>query len=350
MTNLTLQEIANRAGVSLSTVSRVINDHPNVSDKVRNRVMKIIEETGYQPHAAARSLASQRSRVIGLVIPRSVHTFFTDPYFSRLTQGVAQACNLHDYTLSLFLFHTVDDDRKLFPRVSRKGFLDGVIVQATPEGDAFIPQLSKGNIPFIVAGRPHWTEGVSYMDVDNVNGAYTAVAHLIHLGHRRIATITGPLSTSVAKDREVGYRKAMSDRGFSVNGDLIVESDFTENGGYNAAKRLLRQKPDAIFVASDTMTLGAMRALREAGLSIPRDIAIVGYDDLPPARYANPPLTTIRQPILRFGIKAVEALLDIIKNGNTPNRRIIFETELVIRASCGSLMSTGWQSEGGDYG
>ncbi|MCJ7626448.1 MAG: LacI family transcriptional regulator [Anaerolineaceae bacterium] len=340
MTNLTLQEIANQAGVSLSTVSRVINNHPNVSDKVRNRVLKIIEETGYQPNAAARSLASQRSRVIGLVIPRSVHTFFTDPYFSRLTQGVAQACNLRDYTLSLFLFHTLDDDRKLFPRVSGKGFLDGVILQATP-GDTFVQQLSQGNIPFIVIGRPHLTEGVSYLDVDNINGAYTAVAHLIHLGHRRIATITGPLSTSVGKDREQGYHKAMSDRGFSVNGELIVESDFTENGGYNAAKHLLRQKPDAIFVASDTLTLGAMRALREAGLSIPRDIAIVGYDDLPPARYTNPPLTTIRQPILRFGIKAVETLLDIIKNGNTPNRRIIFETELVIRASCGSLMSTG---------
>ena len=179
MTTLGLEEIARLAGVSRSTVSRVVNDHPSVRPAVRERVQRIIAETGFQPNAAARSLASQRSYMLGLVIPRTVHTVFTDPYFPRLTQGVAQACNDHDYTLSLFI---ESDDIKLYPRLSRTGLMDGVVVQASAADDGLIPRLVANGLPMVVAGRPSQREGVSFVDVDNVKGSCTAVAHLVGLG------------------------------------------------------------------------------------------------------------------------------------------------------------------------
>lgn len=336
MVSLTLEDIAKKAGVSRSTVSRVINDKPNVRPEVRQRVLNIIRETGYQPHAAARSLASHRSRLIGLVIPRSVHTVFTDPYFPRLTLGIAQACNQYDYTLSLFLLHTQDEEQKLYPRIARKGLLDGVIVQVGQMGDELICKMAQAEIPFVVAGRPVDVPEASYVDVDNVAGSYNAVSHLIHLGYARIATITGPLTTTTGLDRFEGYRNAMSRRGLAVNDHLVAEGDFTETGAYYAAQRLIEHQPDAIFVASDAMAHGTLRALRDANLAVPDDIAIVSFDDLPPAVTADPPLTTVRQPIRRMGLKLVETLLDIIENGYLPPRRIVFDTELVIRGSCGS--------------
>jgi LacI family transcriptional regulator len=338
--HLTLEDIADKAGVSRSTVSRVINNKPNVRAEVRQRVLQIIEETGYEPHAAARSLASHRSRLIGLVIPRTVHTVFTDPYFPRLTMGIAQACNQYDYTLSLFLLHTEDEERKLFPRIARPGLLDGAIVQVGQMSDELICRFAATDLPFVVAGRPVNTPEASYVDVDNVSGSFNAVSHLIHLGHSRIGTITGPLDTTAGQDRYEGYRRALQRRGLALNENLIAEGDYTETGAYYAMQRLLAQKPDAVFTASDAMALGALRAIREANLSVPEDIAVVSFDDLPPATTVNPPLTTVRQPVRRMGLKLMETLLDIIENGSHPPRRIVFDTELIIRGSCGSKSNT----------
>lgn len=329
---LNLVEIARRAGVSRSTVSRVVNEHPNVRPEVRERVKQIIAETGYHPNAAARSLASQRAYMIGLVIPRTVHTVFTDTYFPRLTQGVAQACNEHDYTLTLFIEH---DEAKLFPRISRGGLIDGLVVQASTVDDQLIPKLLAARIPLVVAGRPDQVEGVSYVDVDNVMGAYQATAHLARLGHRRIATISGPLNTNAGADRLQGYSKALEAHGLALEAALQAESDFTEMGGYQAARGLLAERPTALFAASDVMARGALRAMQEAGLSAPADVAVAGYDDLPPATMGSPLLTTVRQPIRRLGMRAVEMLLDMLANGVEPARRVVFEAELVVRESCG---------------
>lgn len=338
---LTLEDIARLAGVSRSTVSRVINDHPSVSEPVRQRVWEIVNETGYRPHPAARSLASRRSSVIGLVLPRRVHTFFTDPYFPSLTEGVAQACNKHNHMLSLFLFYTEEDERKLFPLISRPGLLDGIIIQSTHAADEMFMQLSQSAIPSIVAGRPMTVSDFSYVDVDNVAGAYTAVRHLVHLGRQRIGTITGPMNTTVGLDRLEGYRRALSESRLPFDEMLCAEGDLSEDGGYYCAQRLLLQEPDALFVASDIMAVGALRAIREAGRAVPDDVAVVGFDDLPPATRSSPPLTTIRQPIRRLGMELVENLLDIIQNGTHPPRRVVFGTELVVRESCGAARALG---------
>jgi LacI family transcriptional regulator len=338
MAGLTLEDIARQVGVSRSTVSRVVNGHPNVREDVRKRVLEVIEDTGYHPNAAARTLASQRSQMIGLVLPRTVDSFFTDPYFPQFTQGIAQACNQSDYTLGLFLAGTREDEEKLFPRVSRRGFLDGVLVQSGHGhiGERLTERLIQFDMPMVIVGRPAEPNGVSFIDVDNAEAAYSAVSHLSRLGYQRIATITGPATSTVGIDRKQGYLRALAERGRALEDRLVTEGDFTEAGGYFAMQRLLPASPDAVFAASDIMAIGAMRAIREARLRIPDDIAVVGFDDIPLAALSDPQLTTVRQHVYQFGISAVELLTDLIENGLTPRRRVIMATELVIRESCGA--------------
>jgi LacI family transcriptional regulator len=216
--------------------------------------------------------------------------------------------------------------------------LDGVLIQTGQIGDQLIDRFLTFNLPVVVLGKPLLAADVSFIDVDNISGAYNAVSHLIRLGYQRIGTITGIRDSAATEDRIEGYKNALIERGRNIEQSLIAEGDFTEVGGYFAMQQLLPAKPDAIFAASDLMAIGAMRAAREAGLIIPEDVAFVGFDDVPIAKYADPHLTTIRQPIVKFGINSVEILIDLIESGVKPSRRIIMDTELIIRDSCGASM------------
>ncbi len=337
----TLEQVAKLAGVSRSTVSRVINNHPHVRPEVRERVWRVIREIGYQPNAAARSLATRRTQIIGIIIPETVTKLFTDPFFPLLLRGATEACNAREYQLMLSLFTARVDREELYRRILRGRYLDGVIIASASISDPLIPSLLRDGIPFVSVGR-YPDERVSYVDVDNVGGARMAVEHLIRLGHRRIATITGPLDMLVSRDRLEGYRQALEANGIPVDESLIIESDFTEAGGMLSMQRLLPASPTAVFVASDMMAIGAMRALRQAGLRVPDDVAIVGFDDIPLASSIEPPLTTIRQPIERLGTIAVEVLLSLLEKPpeeRQPAQRIILPTELVIRTSCGAAQA-----------
>jgi len=183
---LTIRQIAKLAGVSRSTASRVLNNHPNVSPELREQVQAVIAETGYRPDPIARSLSSRRSHIIGLVIPLAIRSLFEDPFFPRLMQGISEGCNSHDYTLSLFLFHSEEEERKLNDRISHSRLVDGFVVTATRTGDPLIPQLLANQIPFVVHGR-HEDQRVSFIEVDNEAGAHAAVSHLVRQGRRRIA-------------------------------------------------------------------------------------------------------------------------------------------------------------------
>ncbi len=334
---LTLEEVAKRAGVSRSTVSRVMNNHPHVDPETRAKVLSIAQSLDYHPNLAARGLAAGRTRILGLVIPMGVSVLFTDPYFPLLIQGISSACNAHDYSVMLWLAEP-EYERRMISQVLRGGLIDGVIIASALMDDAMIEAVIQGGLPFIMNGRHPTKERVNYVDVDNVASAREMVAHLLRLGYRRVATITGPSNMIGGADRLQGYLLALRERGIAPDPDLIVEGDFTEASGYAGMRRLLPLAPQAVFAASDSLAMGALRALREVGKRVPDDVALAGFDDMPFAARTDPPLTTVRQPILRAGTVAVETLIDLITHPDSSPRHIILPTELVIRASCGSAL------------
>ncbi|MRR32875.1 LacI family transcriptional regulator, partial [bacterium] len=218
------------------------------------------------------------------------------------------------------------------------GLVDGAVIASILINDPIIQSLNASKMPFVLIGR-HPTMDVNYLDVDNQQAGRKATMHLVRLGYKRIGTITGSQNHVAGYDRYLGYLKAIEDSGHPVRNELVAEGDFSEQGGYDAMLRLLKYKPDAVFVASDMMAFGAMRALREAKLRIPEDVAIVGFDDIPTAAKAEPPLTTVRQNISQMGGKAVDLLIEIIESGMRPTHKVFMDTELVVRESCGASIS-----------
>jgi LacI family transcriptional regulator len=334
----TLEEVARLAGVSRSTASRVINDQPSVRAETRERVWQAIRECGYQPNVVARSLVTNRTQIISMVIPEAVTTLFTDPFFPLLLRGATEACNAHHYQLTLSLFTASTDPQEMYQRVLRNGYLDGVIVASASFDDPLIPNLLRDRVPFVSIG---WypDERVHYVDVDNNSGAQMAVEHLIRLGRRRIAIIAGPPNMVAGRNRLSGYHQALEAHGIPVEEDLIAYGDFTEGGGLSAMQRLFPASPSAVFAANDMMAIGALKALRGAGMRVPQDVALVGFDDIPIASAIEPALTTLRQPIDRLGSLAVEMLLNLLAEPSKDMtiHRMTLPVELVIRASCGSV-------------
>jgi LacI family transcriptional regulator len=330
---LTLDKIAELAGVSRSTVSRVINGDTRVKETTRRRVQEVITSLNFQPNIAARSLAAGRTGIIGLVIPAGVATLFTDPYFPQMIQGVSAACNVNDHSVMLWVAEPAYEVRTI-RQILHSGLLDGVIVSSMLIDDPIVHSLYNSKMPFIMIGRhPHLE--VNYLDVDNYSGGLEATSYLIACGYQRIATITGPQNMIAGLDRYRGYCQALQSYGFSLIEDLIIEGDFTEGGGYAGMLKLLAFQPDAVFIASDIMATGALRALRENSLRVPDDIAIIGFDDSPLAPRAEPPLTTMHQSPYEMGYKTMEALLEIVRNPGQKTRQIILEPKLVIRESSG---------------
>lgn len=331
---LTLEDIARLSGVSRSTVSRVINADVNVKEETRQKVLEVIQSFNFQPNLAARGLATGRTNVIGVVIPAGVSVIFTDPYFPQFLQGVSAACNTRNYSVMLWLAEP-EYERRMISRILHNGLVDGVVVAKTLMNDPIVNSLAESKMPFILIGR-HPTMDVNCLDVDNLQAGRKATLHLLRLGYKRVATITGSQDQVVGYDRYQGYLKALQDYGQPISPELVAEGDFTDEGGYKAMTRLLPQKPDAIFAASDMMAYGAMRALREANLRIPEDVAIVGFDDIPASSKTVPPLTTVRQPVLQMGSQAVDVLIDLIDGKANSPRQVIMDTELVVRESCGA--------------
>ncbi len=335
MTKVNLEEIGRRAGVSRSTVSRVVNGSPNVSPEVKERVEAVIAETGYQPHAAARSLASNRTGVFGLVIPRSAETLFDDPYFGRLILGVTAATNARKATLALFLFDQASDEDSIVPRVVNPGLVDGVIITATQMGDPLLEHLQRTGMPYVVVGRPEDTQSMYSVDADNRGGAHMAARHLAELGRSRLGLITPPSNSTAGLDRRRGFLEGMSEVGLDIDG-RIAEGDWTEESGRRAMETLLESSPDAVFVGSDRMAVGALRAISDAGLSCPDDIAIVGFDGLLSPDQTNPRLTSVAQPVTEVGERAARLLAEIVDGAVTTPEHVVFPTHIVVRESCGA--------------
>jgi LacI family transcriptional regulator len=337
MASLTIEQIAVLAQISRSTVSRVLNNHPNVRPAVRERVLRVVSEQGYAPHAAARSLARRRTNVIGLIMPRRAEVSLSDPFFGLVMQTIIEASARFGYFVTLSKV-TADIEQDFPRRVLYGQHFDGVITFATDPNDPLLPLLKQSKTPLVVLGSHPQFADITSVDVQQREGAYHAVNHLLSLGHRRIAMITGLLHDPAAVGRRDGYAQALEAAGLPVAPELIVEGDWTPQRGYTAMQHLLGlpQRPSAVFVANDMMAVGAIRAINEAGLTVPHDVALVSFDDLPVASYANPPLTTIRAPIADGGATAVKLLVDQLEQRDTSVTHVRLPTKLIIRASCGA--------------
>jgi len=328
---VTLEEVAQRAKVSRATASRVVNGDPRVGEPVRVAVESAVRDLRYVPNRAARSLVTRRSDSVAVVIPEPTTQLFGDPFFPRVLRGISESLGREGMQLVLLMPQAPSDEVRV-ERYLEAGHVDGVLLISLHGADPLPAGLRRHGVPFVVGGRPP-EAGFTYVDVDNRGGAATAVGHLLDIGRRRVATIAGPQDMAVGADRLAGYRERLSRE---RRDDTLVEvADFTHDGGRSAMERLLARDSsiDAVFAASDLMAIGAMAALRAAGRSVPHDVAVVGFDDAPMAATSDPPLTSIRQPIEEMGREMARLLIDGIRVPDRPPRRVILDTQLVVRHS-----------------
>lgn len=334
-----LEDIARLAGVSKSTVSRVVNNHPNVSARTRTRVMRVITEQQFRPNSAARALVTQHTRVLSVVIPQPYGEAFNDPFFLIILQSIARAAAEADYAIMLWIGGVEHQEDRFGERILSNAFFDGILIMSADDRDPILQKLSRAGFPFAQIGPPQF-EGANYVDVNNRRGAYEAGKHLASLGYRHIGLIAGPLDKGEARARLIGCLDGLAECGVSPLPEWISEGNFDEPSGYRAMKRLLRYDLQAVFISNDSMAAGALRALDEAGIGVPDQMAVVGFDDMPFAATTRPPLTTVRQPIPEMGEAAVRMLIALVEGAPAEPRQVILPTHLVIRESCGASRMT----------
>jgi DNA-binding LacI/PurR family transcriptional regulator len=326
----TLDEVAERAGVSRSAASRVLNNAPHVSPAKREAVQRAIRELDYVPNTTARALATRQRGVVALVISGESPSIFADPFFAKVIVGASAALEEADLHLMLCLAAS-DRSRQRLAELLRARGVDGVMLMAVRENDHVLRIVREAEIPVVFGGRPAGSEPPWYVDVDNVGGARQATEHLLARGRRRVGMICGPPDTQVSRARHRGYREAVILAGLEP---FLPEcGDFTEPSGAAAMTALLKRHPDVdgVFAANDNMAAGALRTLRGAGRAVPRDVAVVGFDDLDVAQIAEPSLTTVHQPIQALGSETARMLVGLIA-GEEPNS-LILPTHLVARSS-----------------
>lgn len=330
----TLEEVAELAGVSRATVSRVINDSPKVSAEAREAVHKAVEKLRYVPNRLARSLVTRRTDTIALILTEPNTQVFSDPFFASIVRGVSAALDGTDLNLVLLTARNADEQEKV-GRFVRQGHVDGVILMSLHTEDLLPDILGSAGVPMVLSGRPLDGREAAYVDADNAGGAALATRHLIEQGRRRIATITGPLDMVAGADRFAGYRAALAEAGLEPRPELIAHGDFTETGGTRAMETLLERLPDldAVFVGSDPMAVGALRALKASGKRVPEDVAVVGFDDAAVAATTEPPLTTVAQPLGEMTRLMTELLLRQIEGEAVAEETRVCSTRLVRRAS-----------------
>lgn len=326
----TIRDVAAAAGVSRGTVSRVLNGAHWVSPEALVAVNEAIRTTGYTANEHARSLATGRSNSIAFLLTEPQHLLFEDPTFSILLRGAAQALAKREIPLLLMVASTPDERRRITAYVAA-GHVDGVLLISSHARSPMVAALLRNGVPTVACGAPlGFEQQVGYVAADDAGGAGEMVRHLAATGRRRIATITGPLDTPGGRDRLAGYRQAL---GAGFDATLVAPGDYTRAGGQRAMADLLARRPDldAVFAASDLMASGALVALRDAGRSVPGDVAVGGFDDSGLAAALDPALTTVRQPFERISTEMVRLLLEVIDGEQSA--AITLPTTLVRRAS-----------------
>lgn len=336
--NVTLKQVADSLGVSVMTVSRAVNDKPNVQEKTRKVILERAKEMGYTPNHVAKSLVSSKTYTIGVIIPEISHAFFPE-----VVRGIEEVTNTLDY--QLFLANTAENFKREIKAIDsfRSKRVDGVLVSSSQQEDdySYYEQVIRSGLPMVFFDRFVEDIGASCVGVDDESASRRVTEHLISHGYTKIAHLSGPAKVTSGKKRLRGYKQAMKKHGLEVLDEWVVESGFREKGGYAAMMQLLElpaeQRPRAVVAINDPAAFGAIEAIQDAGLSVPHDVAVVGFSDDIRSSLISTPLTTMHEPAYEIGKKAAEKLIKTIENKEEPIENIEIVASLKVRSSCGCM-------------
>lgn len=337
---ISIRDVAAEAGVSVSTVSRVIRKYDNVTEETDRVVNAAIKKLNYIPNAAASRLGSGSLENIGVVFTRSADKAFQNPFFSEMLMGIGHIIEEHGYNMQLMMYNDVSQEREKVMAALASGMIQGVILLSTRNYDLLIQDLANSDYPFVVSGRISGIKSdrqIYSVNTDNRNDSFEMVEHLVKLGHKKIAIINGPHEYVVNRDRYDGYRRALLSNGIDFDEDLEINGGFTLDDAKQAVINKLNEHKDitAIFAKDDLKAIAAIQGIREMGLRCPEDIAIVGYNDYEIAKIAVPSLTTMRVPIYDLGLEAAKMLMQLFKEEDIAEPTKLLPTKMIIRDSCG---------------
>lgn len=331
---VTIIDVAKEANVSFATVSRVVNGKGYVSPQTRDRVMTAMTRTGYVVNRQARGLAGGRYQVVGLLVPD-----LDTSYIGEILRGIDEELAANSYDLMLYTTHRRKTRESIFVGSLTQGMTDGLLMILPTDPGSYIESIKRRAFPYVMIDHGGMDDKGPSVGATNFQGAFDATCYLIELGHRRIGFITGNQEMGCAVDRLAGYRHALARAGIEHDPTIVKEGDFHEPLAYQRAIELVTMegRPTAIFASNDLTAFGVIDAARDAGLKVPEDLSVIGFDDIPGASYSNPPLTTVRQPLLEMGRLATRMLFERIADPKLDVRRIEMPTELKIRATCRSI-------------
>jgi LacI family transcriptional regulator len=330
---ITIKDVARNSGVSIKTVSRVVNNQAEVSPETRQKVQQTISQLGYQPNMTARNLVIGQSNTVGVIIPNSADYVFLHPFFNEVLRGIAEVLSENHFNLLLHLAH----DDAPYARLYSQRKVDGLILMSIPIGDPNIQGLEESGAPCVCTCRISETNNsTNWVDADFAGGVEQAMEHLISLGHRRIALLAGTMNLVSVRLRVLGYQNALRKHGLPVEDGYILDGEFTSESGHVLAAKAMKHPnpPSALICGDDMMAFGAIQALKELGYGVPEDVSVIGFDDISLARFSSPPLTTIRQDTYQKGRMAAESLLAFMRDKhNAPPQQILLDTFLITRNS-----------------
>lgn len=332
MENITIRDVAKKAGVSASTVSRVMREAPNVRRKTKRRVLRVARKMGYSRDGSARAMVKKRTKTIGVSI-----SDISNPFYPPLARGIENTINKFGYSIILCNTDENSSKEEQYLKVLLEKRVDGLIVSPTSTRVPFLHSFQKRNIPIVCIDRYLENMEVDTVTVDNIHGASIAVKHLIKLGHKRIGIIAGSKMATTSQDRLKGYQNALNQYGIKEDRSLITEGNLTIEGSIKAVESLfeLKSPPTAVFSSNNLMSMGVYIALKRLGKKIPEDVAVVGFDDLEWAEALDPPLTAISQPAYTIGATAGQLLIQrLLNEGPRDRQSIVLKTNLVVRQSC----------------
>ncbi len=330
----TITDIAKKAKVSTMTVSRVLSKSGPVAPKTAERIKKAMKELNYRPNLIARSLSSKRTMTIGVVIPKT-QKIFLDNYIAQVLSGISDVAQANDYRIMTIPTNRSDKEEDSYLNYARSKLFDGMILLKTKINDPHLLELSKSGFPYMLVNYREYANDYNFVDTKNIRGTELAINHLYNKGHKKIAFVAGSMDETNAKDRLTGYKKSLKKFNLAFKDDYIIYGEFNKDIAYERSEKLLKLKdrPTAIFCSDDYMALGVIQRIKNLGLKVPKDIAVIGFDNIEIGEFTRPALTTVKQPMYETGECSVEGLLSLITKKDKVPVRIMLNTELIIRES-----------------